>query len=726
MLNTFLKEHNLLALNTSFQKRTGQKWTFTAPNGSKAQLDYLLINTKWRNSAKDCRAYNTFAGVRSDHRIVSAKIRLTLRANKVKSSKNPPFDWSSLKKDPDIANRFTVHLRNRFDALQTDNENNSPNTTFNNFVLSCEEAAQETIPLKKKTKRHVPWDTNEIVKKRDKLRKMLQLKNADPSTINITNFESAKFDLDTTYEKEQTKYLKGKIDEINNASVNHQSLEAWKTINEVSGRKTSNKAKLKASSEQERLKLWKEHFQSLLGSNTTDNDTQINQISERELDIKKGDFTLDELNIVLKNTKNKKACGLDNIPAEVWKLGNFNDTLLSLCNAVYHGNPIDKWREGCILPFPKKGDLGIASNYRGITLTSIAAKIYNTMILNRLRPHLNPILRRNQNGFRQNRSTNGQILTIRRIIEGAKEQNLPLILLFIDFSKAFALINRQKMKQIMNAYGIPKETVTAIMMLYKNTKSMVKSPDGDTEFFNITKGVLQGDTLAPYLFVLCLDYIMKMSADSNIDLGFTLQPSRSRRYPAIKITDADYADDLCIISDYLDNATVLLHQIEDIANKIGLVVNAKKTEFMAFNQLHTGSIKSMLNNNIHAVQEFTYLGSNIASTKHDMEIRLAKAWSALNKLDKIWKSHLPSHLKRHFFRATIESVLIYGATSWTLTSSLEKRLDGAYTRMLRAVLNISWRQHPSKSDLYGDLPCISETLRDRRLRFAGHCYRSKD
>jgi len=63
--------------------------------------------------------------------------------------------------------------------------------------------------------------------------------------------------------------------------------------------------------------------------------------------------------------------------------------------------------------------------------------------------------------------------------------------------------------------------------------------------------------------------------------------------------------------------------------------------------------------------------------------------------------------------------MIYGATSWSLTSSLEKKLDGAYTRMLRAVLNISWKQHPSKRELYGNLPPISTTLKDRILRFAG-------
>ena len=137
-----------------------------------------------------------------------------------------------------------------------------------------------------------------------------------------------------------------------------------------------------------------------------------------------------------------------------------------------------------------------AENYRGITLTSIAAKIYNSMLLNRIRPHIDPVLRKNQNGFRTNRSTTGQILTIRRIIEGVKNKNLPAVLVFIDFSKAFDSIHREKMKEILIAYGIPGETVNAIMMLYRNTRSMVRSPDGDTDFFDIIAGVLQGDTIA--------------------------------------------------------------------------------------------------------------------------------------------------------------------------------------------------------------------------------------
>ena len=82
-------------------------------------------------------------------------------------------------------------------------------------------------------------------------------------------------------------------------------------------------------------------------------------------------------------------------------------------------------------------------------------------------------------------------------------------------------------------------------------------------------------------------------------------------------------------------------------------------------------------------------------------------------------------MKCSFFQAAVVSILLYGCTSWTLTKRLEK-LDGNYTRMLRAILNKSWRQHPTKHQLYGHLPLISKTIQVRWTRNAGHCWRSRD
>ena len=83
-------------------------------------------------------------------------------------------------------------------------------------------------------------------------------------------------------------------------------------------------------------------------------------------------------------------------------------------------------------------------------------------------------------------------------------------------------------------------------------------------------------------------------------------------------------------------------------------------------------------------------------------------------------------MKRSFFQAAVTSILLYGCTAWTLTKQLEKKLDGNYTRMLRAILNKSWRQHPTRHQLYGHLPPITKTIQVRRTRHAGHCWRSRD
>ena len=220
--------------------------------------------------------------------------------------------------------------------------------------------------------------------------------------------------------------------------------------------------------------------------------------------------------------------------------------------------------------------------------------------------------------------------------------------------------------------------------------------------------------------------MLRRAIDEKPDLGFTLTKRRSRRHKAKKISDADYADDLALLSDYLKDAETTLHNVEHLAKVIGLYVNPTKTKFICLNQNTSGGINSLNGECINQVDDFNYLGSLVASTEHDVNDRLAKAWAALNEMNNIWKSNLPDQLKRNFFRATVESVLVYGSISWTLTSALEKKIDGAFTRMLRAALNKSWTDHLTNVELYGNIPRVTTTIREQRLRFAGHCWRSKN
>ena len=146
---------------------------------------------------------------------------------------------------------------------------------------------------------------------------------------------------------------------------------------------------------------------------------------------------------------------------------------------------------------------------------------------------------------------------------------------------------------------------------------------------------------------------------------------------------------------------------------------------MCYNQ--TGDITTLDGTPLKLEDKFTYLGSSVSSTEKDIDTWLMKAWTAIDRLLSIWKSDLTDKMKRSFFKAAVVSILLYGCTTWTLNlKRLEKKLDGNYARMLRVILNKSWRQDPTRHQVYGHLPPITKTIQVRRNRHAGHCWRSRD
>ena len=134
-------------------------------------------------------------------------------------------------------------------------------------------------------------------------------------------------------------------------------------------------------------------------------------------------------------------------------------------------------------------------------------------------------------------------------------------------------------------------------------------------------------------------------------------------------------------------------------------------EYMCYNQ--TGDISTLDGTPLKLIDKFSYLGSSVSSTENDINMRLTKAWTAINRLSIIWKSDLTDKMKCSFFQAAVISILLYGCTTWMLTKQLEKKLDGNHTRMLRAILNKSWQQHPTRHQLYGHLLPIMKTIQVR-------------
>ena len=180
-----------------------------------------------------------------------------------------------------------------------------------------------------------------------------------------------------------------------------------------------------------------------------------------------------------------------------------------------------------------------------------------------------------------------------------------------------------------------------------------------------------------------------------------------------RITDADddYADDIAILANTPNQAETLLHSLERATAGIGLRVNALKTDYMCFNK--TGDIPTLDGTSLKLVDNFTYLGSSVLSTEKNIDTRLTKAWTAIDKLSSIWKSDLTDKRKRSFLQAAV----------WMHYLDANKIAGGEARQQLHknvgAILNNSWRQHPTRHQLYGHVTPITKTVQVRRIRHAG-------
>lgn len=227
--------------------------------------------------------------------------------------------------------------------------------------------------------------------------------------------------------------------------------------------------------------------------------------------------------------------------------------------------------------------------------------------------------------------------------------------------------------------------------------------------------MLQGDTLAPFLFTIVMDYALRQAIRGwEQEVGFTITPRRSRRYTAETLTDLDYA---------VQQAEELLNRVELECAMGGLRLNAKITEVITYNIPQEHSPLTTIGGAVlKEVKDFKYLGARVNSTEQDIKMSKALAWRAHSGMTSVWKSNLPQHIKISFFSATVESVLLYGCECWTLTPSLQKSLDRRDTKMLRVALNVKQDEHITNNRLYGGLPSLSEELAVGRMRLAGHCH----
>ena len=293
-------------------------------------------------------------------------------------------------------------------------------------------------------------------------------------------------------------------------------------------------------------------------------------VGYEELDVKLDQPSREEIAQAVNRLKDNKAPGFDDITGEMLKAGGEKllDWLLRICSAVWSSERVpEDWKKGVIIKLPKKGDIAICSNNRGITLLSIAGKVFCTFVLLRFRDAVDEQLRENQAGFRKGRSCIDQCFALRQLVEKCLEFKLPLKLNFVDFKAAFDSVHRDSLWKILAAYGIPTKIINIITNTYQGAKCCVRIDGETSEWFEVSTGVRQGCVWSPLLFGILIDWVLKHALDENA--GIVLERRRSSRYRQYRLSDLDFADDIALIDDTeerLQHATSLL---EEKGSKVG-------------------------------------------------------------------------------------------------------------------------------------------------------------
>jgi hypothetical protein len=384
----------------------------------------------------------------------------------------------------------------------------------------------------------------------------------------------------------------------------------------------------------------------------------------------------------------------------------------------------DSWLVSKIISIPKKGNDTSLENQRGIALESTMVKLLNSILRNRIIHIVDPLLLCIQSGFRPGRSTMEQVATVRSIVETCRTRKKSISLVFVDFRKAFDSISRPAIRWVLLHYGLPSALVHAIMDLYQDTTAFIDTRDGPTDPFSTTSGVLQGDTLAPLLFVIVIDYVMRRSLIE--DDGYQIASRRSRRHPAVTLAALAYADDLALTCKNPEAAQNCLNRLSVEGSRVGLQINAKKTEVLHIGFENPRPLTLPDGDRIRECQDFKYLGSLITSPDDIITDRRSLAWRAIHLLAPIFTANVNDKLKLKIFHAAVEPILLYGLETVPATPSRELSLDSCHRAMLRFAINIRYPHIISNQDLSARTrtPPLSHIIRLRRQRLLGHVLRS--
>ena len=707
-LREWAQYNDLVITNTWFKHHPRRRYTWKHMNGvSRNQIDYILINNRFRNSitnAKACPGADCY----SDHNPVIVTLRMKLkkinkRVNRIQ------FDLDCLKSNNEIKEKYQVAVKNRFEIFSKIEDIDEKWLSFKEAITT---AADEIIPKKRPTAKQ-KWMTDDILKLMDK-RRGKKNKTEEYNMLNIEVIKQCK--------EAKQKWLEKKCQDIERSCFLNPRI-MYKNIQEICHtKKRSTDGCIKTKSGEllmdndEILNRWSEYIEELYEDNRPEEMSHSNLEGQSILQ--------DEVRAALHKMKDGKAFGPDNIAIEMLKsleeIGIVQ--LTTLLNKIYEtGHIPEDLKKSIFVPIPKKPAATECDQFRTISLMSHVTKILLRIIMARIRNKTKPEIAEEQCGFVEGKGTSNAIYILRTILERALEHQKDIYLCFIDYTKAFDNVKHDKLIEILKQLDVYGKDLRIISKMYWEQLAAVRVHDEISSYKPVKRGVRQGCVLSPELFSIYSEMIMR-----NI-VGL-----KGTAINGHNINNLRYADDTVLIAESPEDLQSLLNVIVEESRNMGLSLNLKKTETMVVTRKKTtpGCNISVEGKKLKQVDTFKYLGTMITSDgkcNTEIKCRITQAKTAFYRMNMVFKDrNLSIKLKLRVLQCYIEPILFYGCESWTINKEMERRLEAMEMWSLRRILRIPWNEKRKNEEILKEAEYERSVLRNvkrRKAKFFGHIMR---
>ena len=772
--NTFFRHkpvhqltHTGLAASGASQRRWRRRQRGVPARGCSVK-DYILVSAQHMRSVRDCRVLRGIAWD-SDHYVLALDMRLSLRAREQQRPPRRPWD-SSMLLQQEAKEGFCAQLENRFELLQPLEEEAAAvdsQQEYGAFVAALTEAASAHLQPAAgggQQRRHRFALSRRTQGALGAAKRAHQAWLASKSSAARSNWRRAQRQADKAVRRDQQSWTNSLAAEAKE-QLARGNLRGFAQVSQImAGRQRRSKAPASMHDPSAQRTRYGErgveqalsaHFDEVLGGRAELTQAQRQAIEAEVLVFEAlhvagqgtesaGDEpTLAEVAESVKALRNHAAPGADLVDARQLKAGpEVMEWLHRVVVAVWRsGRAPVEWKRALIVPLYKgKGARDQPGSYRGISLLSIPGKVYASILLHRVDKQVEGQLSEAQCGFRRGRSTVDAIYTLRALRASCGVYNTCLAVAYIDLTKAYDSINRWALWRVLRVYNVHPKLIALLEDLHTGTTAAVKLGGRVGDAFDVTAGVRQGCVIAPMLFNIFMDLVMRRAQASmpqgcgvSIHVNGREPLPAGQQGPLARIVMLMYADDVALLSHDPAQLAAMLAAVDQVAQEYGLTINAAKTKIQVQQPASGDRVPvaavSLPGGEVDTAEEFKYLGSWMDEgwgVAREVAVRKAKAWGVFNSFSNVWSNKkLGPAVKGRVYDTFVLPHLEYAAEAWNCTAAQMHTLEVVHNDCLRHILGVRRTDHHTLHDIYA--ACGSEPLELRLIRrkfqWLGHVMR---